>query len=409
MTLTLISFLSPKEKQGKGAHEILLSELEKYFTLKIVDHSLIDTLDPNEFKLIFLKSGGVEHLVTQQFHKLPLPAIFLTDGQYNTLSAALEISAWYRTKGLKAEILHGDLPAIVRRIQLLNRNFTVRKLLNGLRIGVIGSPGPWLVASHVDYLLTKQRWGVEHVDIPLERVIALYEQISNKQVDASCAAIASQALACRETTPEAMLKSMRVYRAIRQICQEEQLSAVTLNCKKLHALTDTTGCLTLSMLNDEGIVAGCEGDLQSLFTMLLIRIITGKSSFIGNVAQVFPSSNDIIMSHCTVGFKQTEQFILRSHMETDSSISIQGILPTGDVTIVKCGGECLDEYYLSSGTLIENTNYLSMCRTQFKVHLDTPVDYFLKNAIGNHHILVRGNYVDTLNEFFQSYTCRRIG
>ena len=25
--------------------------------------------------------------------------------------------------------------------------------------------------------------------------------------------------------------------------------------------------------------------------------------------------------------------------------------PTGDVTIIKCGGECLDEYYLSTGTL----------------------------------------------------------
>ena len=54
----------------------------------------------------------------------------------------------------------------------------------------------------------------------------------------------------------------------------------------------------------------------------------------------------IILAHCTIGIAQTEQFIIRNHFETESGIGIQGILPTGDVTIVKCGGECLDEYYL---------------------------------------------------------------
>ena len=65
-------------------------------------------------------------------------------------------------------------------------------------------------------------------------------------------------------------------------------------------------------------------------------------------------------------------------------------MPTGHVTLVKCGGECLDEYYLSTGTLTENTNYLNMCRTQVRVKLDTPAEYFLRNPLGNHHIMVQG-------------------
>lgn len=38
-----------------------------------------------------------------------------------------------------------------------------------------------------------------------------------------------------------------------------------------------------------------------------------------------------------------------------------------------------DEYYLSTGTLTENTNYINMCRTQVRVKMNTPADYFLKN------------------------------
>ena len=408
MNLTLITFSSKSEILSDSAHVTLLSELEQYFTLQFIHYTEIDQVDKNEFTIIFIESDCVEHLIAQQFHNLPLPAIFLTDGHHNSLSAALEISAWYRAKGLKAEILHGDLTNLVRRIQILHRNFAVRRHLSGQRIGVIGTPASWLVASHVDYLLTKQRWGIEHVEIPLKRVVDHFQHISDNEVGASCAAIASQALACQEGSPEDMLKAMKIYRAIRNICVEEGLSAVTINCKKLYALTGSTACLAIAMLNDEGIVAGCDGDLQSLFTVMVSYLLTGQSGFIGNISQVNTQTNNILMSHCTVGFKQTEHYIIRNHFETESSISIQGILPTGDITLVKCGGECLDDYYLSTGTLIDNTNFLNTCRTQVQIHLDTSAHYFLKKAIGNHHILLQGNHETVLHEFFQANTCLRI-
>ena len=119
-------------------------------------------------------------------------------------------------------------------------------------------------------------------------------------------------------------------------------------------------------------------------------------------------TNEIVLAHCTVGIAQTEQYIIRSHFETEMGIGIQGILPTGHVTLVKCGGECLDEYYLSTGTLTENTNYINMCRTQVRIKLDTPAEYFLKNPLGNHHILIQGNYEILLDEFLQANRCKRV-
>ena len=44
-------------------------------------------------------------------------------------------------------------------------------------------------------------------------------------------------------------------------------------------------------------------------------------------------------------------------------------------TLLKIGGESLDEYYLNTGTLTENTNYINMCRTQIRVRLHDSVDY----------------------------------
>lgn len=410
MVINLITFASQLHKQAsvRSSHELILTELEKYFTVNFIDYQDIAKLTPDDFSILFIATGGVERLVIQHFESLPRPAIILADGMQNSLAAALEISSWLRGRGMKSEILHGELSEIIKRIFVLHGNFMAQRSLFGMRIGVIGTPSGWLIASNVDYLLAKRRWGVEYTDVSLERIYEYYNRITDDEVGESCALIAGKALACREASPEDMIKAMRLYRAIRKIVDEDRLSAITLSCFRLIEQTGTTGCLALALLNDEGIIAGCEGDLQSVFTMLAAKVLTGKPSFMANPSMINARTNEIILAHCTVGITQTEQFIIRNHFETESGIGIQGILPTGDVTVVKCGGECLDEYYLSTGTLVENTNYINMCRTQARIKMNTPAEYFLRNPLGNHHIMLHGNYEQLLDEFLQSAGCRRI-
>jgi L-fucose isomerase-like protein len=406
----LITFSSVLQKQISiyKMHETMLSELEKFFTIEIVDYKELYTLAEDDFKLVFIATGGTEKYFVRNFEFLPQPVILLTNGMQNSLSASLEISYWLQCKGLKSEILHGDIKTIVHRIQIHYNNFEAQKAIRGKRIGVIGTPCSWLIASSVDYLLTKRRWGIEFLNIPIENVTNRYDLISEDEVGEQAAIIAGKALACREATPEDMIKAMRVYKAIKQICEKEKLVAITLNCYKLINLLGTTGCLALSLLNDEGILAGCEGDLQSIFTFLAINAVTGRTPFMANPIQISLKSNEMVFAHCSVSTKLTEQFIIRSHFESNTGVSIQGILPAGDVTIVKCGGECLDEYYVTSGRLLENTNYINVCRTQIRVKLDSPVDYFLRNPIGNHHMIILGNYEKQLNAFFASNNCKRI-
>lgn len=410
MVINLITFASILHKQAsiRSSHEVILTELEKYFTVRFIDYQDIDKLSPDDFSILFIATGGVERLVIQHFEQLPRPAILLADGMQNSLAAALEISSWLRARGMKSEILHGELTETIKRIFVLHSNFKAQRRLVGMRIGVVGTPSSWLVASNVDYLLAKRRWGIEYTDIPLERIYQYYEQTTDDEVGEACAVLAGKALACREAEPEDLIKAMRLYRALKRVVEEERLSALTLSCFRMMEQTGTTGCLALALLNDEGIVAGCEGDLQSVFTMLAAKVLTGQAAFMANPSMINARTNEVILAHCTIGTRQAEQFIIRNHFETESGIGIQGILPTGDVTIVKCGSESLDEYYLTTGTLVENTNYINMCRTQVRVKLGSSADYFLKTPLGNHHIMLHGNYEKLLDEFLQANACKRI-
>lgn len=103
-----------------------------------------------------------------------------------------------------------------------------------------------------------------------------------------------------------------------------------------------------------------------------------------------------------------DQFIIRNHFETETGIVIQGILHPGGITMIKCAGECLDEYFVSTGQLIENTNYINACRTQARIKLDKSVDYFMRNPLGNHHIILMGDHEKVIHEFMQLNSCKLV-
>ena len=410
MEINLIAFTSElnKPESIRQAHEILLSEIEKYFTLHLIPPTQLNKLDKQAFNIVFIASGGTEGQFMQCFEQLPHPLILLTDGLQNSLAAALEITAWARQRGLRAQVIHGNPQKVIIDLMKVHHIWKSIHELRKKRIGVIGVPSSWLIASNVDYLLAKRRWGITYTDIPLQRVYDIYDTIKEEEIGEEASAFAARALACREGTPQDLLNAMRLYKAIKQICTEEKLDAITLSCFTLINKLHTTGCLALSLLNDDGILAGCEGDLQSIFTLLAAKTVTGQTGFMANPSLINETNNELVLAHCTIGTKLTEKFIIRNHFETQSGIAIEGLLPTGDITLVKCGGECLDEYFVSSGQLVENTNYVNACRTQVRVTLDTPVSYFFRNPIGNHHILLPGCHANVLNDFFQRNGCHQM-
>ena len=96
-----------------------------------------------------------------------------------------------------------------------HKAFAAQREVRGKRIGVVGYSSPWLVASNVDYLLAKRRWGIEFIDIPMEEVYCLFYQIKDDDIGYEASVFANRAIACREGTPEDLLKAMRLYQAVK--------------------------------------------------------------------------------------------------------------------------------------------------------------------------------------------------
>ena len=404
MKLNLITFassLASRESIFTDHHELLDAIAERYDVRYIFPEELDKPL-PEGATMVLVGSGGVEEMVKANIDRLPPYVMLIADGLKNSLAASLEILSWMRQNGRHGRVLHGPIEFIMQGIDDYALAQKTVNELKGKRVGVIGKPSGWLIASNVDYAAMHERWGIEMVDVPLDEVVKGYEAIGDNEVQDLADEFINKAVGILEPSRDEVVKAMRLYRSVKGIVERYRLDAFTLNCFDLIPTTHTTGCVALALLNQEGIPAGCEGDEQTLLTMLAVQAATGEMTFMANPSKILDNAaHEMVFAHCTIAPAMTDRYIVRDHYESLSGVAVEGVFDPMDMTVVKCGGAGMERYFISKARLLECTTNPNMCRTQLHLRLDEPLDYFLERSIGNHHVIVRGDHVKKLETILQ--------
>ena len=347
--------------------------------------------------LIYVRTGGTEgifkELLPDLLEKSNRPFYLLTSGKSNSLAASMEILSFLRQNNVNGEIIHGRKEYINSRIRLLAKVEEAKGKMNGCRLGVIGKPSDWLISSYVDYGIVKQRLGIELVDIPIDELLdtlaGIPEEFTSESSD-------------REIIRKSLPGANRIYKALRDIIDKHQLQGFTLRCFDLLNTVRNTGCLALAKLNSEGFVAGCEGDVPAMLSMKIIQSVTGQSGFQANPSTIDPETGEVLFAHCTIPLNMVERYEYDTHFESGIGVGIRGFMKEGAVTVFKVSGD-LSRSFIAEGTLVRNQSKPDLCRTQQIIQLSDKcqASYFLTNPIGNHHIIISGNYKSLLEEILR--------
>ena len=322
--------------------------------------------------LIYVRTGGTEGIFLRQLptllEKSRQPFYLLTSGKSNSLAASMEILSYLRQKGIQGEILHGSNAYITGRIATLGRVAEARQQLVGKRLGVIGKPSDWLISSGADYDVVRERLGIELVDISMQELLDPIDDCT-------------------------------IYEGLKKVICAHQLNGFTLRCFDLLTALKNTGCLALAKLNSEGYVAGCEGDVPAMLSMMIARSLTGVSGFQANPARINPDTGELLFAHCTIPLDMVEHYELDTHFESGIGVGVRGYMKEGPVTLFKVSGD-IKRSFVAEGMLVGNTAEPDLCRTQQVIQLSDPsqASYFLTNPIGNHHIVIPGHIGSLLEE-----------
>lgn len=347
-----------------------------------------------DLSLIFVRTGGTEGLFKELLPQLEgmsrQTILLLTSGKSNSLAASMEILSYLRQEGLRGEILHGS-PAYIRsRLESLAVVEDARRFLAYTTLGVIGKPSDWLIASGVDKDVVFDRLGISFQYIPMEELMDEYSSLKD-EIQESREAVGEAYSGQPTNVKEAVPGAYRIYKALRTIANDYGLVGLTIRCFDLLTSVHNTGCLALARLNSEGIVAGCEGDIPAMLSMMIGRAVTGFSGFQANPSSIDPESGEIVFAHCTVPLDMVSSFGLDTHFESGIGVGIRGHIPEGPVTVFKVSGD-LSRHFVCEGELVRNESKPDLCRTQVVLRLPSAAtEYFLTEPIGNHHIILPGH------------------
>ena len=367
---------------------------------------------PHSKTICFIATGGTEEIFMNYYEVLPRPVLLLSDGLHNSFAASMEIKTFLSQHGIVSTLFNAPLdysPDFFTSLEqalfggagmadtltpaepLPKFSKSVLRAFEKTRIGLIGGASGWLIASGIDRETVEKTYGACFQDIDLQELESGFAAVAEDDPAVEKVCSRMEAFLTGDRTRDDLREAARMYLTLKALCVKYNLKALTLKCFGILNSCRTTACLALSLLNDEGIVSGCEGDIPSLWTMLYARYVFNQPAFMANPASSNRKECTVDFAHCTIPLAMVHGYRLPSHFESQTGIGIAGSVPSGRYRILKISGEALDQYYETTGDLIMNTNVPQRCRTQIRFRFDSEEEFdrFFRISKGNHIILCR--------------------
>lgn len=175
------------------------------------------------------------------------------------------------------------------------------------------------------YLTTlKDVFGIEFIHMSSEEMNKLYEAVDDKSAKSIAKRWIDGAIRVDGPNDEEILKSARLYLAIKKAMGDTGANAVSVNDRFVlnwlewtHTVTEeaikvaaeakfTAGALKIlpcmpnsQLMDEEGISVGPEGDLDAAVTNLLMRDLTGRPGWVYE-PDLSPSTGQLIYFHCCI-------------------------------------------------------------------------------------------------------------
>lgn len=237
------------------------------------------------------------------------------------------------------------------------------------KILYVGGPHGTLPARSADTV--RQRLGCDLLSVGVPEVIDAHQAVDLKAAEAEAESYwLKPARKIVEPSRDEIVKSARMYLAMKDLMIRKQARAITIHCLGGIPINKLGyPCLGFSKLNDLGMVGACEADMDSTLTMLMFSYAFGKPGFISD--PLFDvSRNAMIHAHCLAPTRmdgpqgERHPFTIRTHRDDNRGASLEVELRVGQE--ITCAKLCnADTMLLSAQKIVEIPDFDDRgCRTQ---------------------------------------------
>ena len=129
------------------------------------DIELVENATDSLFSIVFIETGGSEQVFVKEADKLAHPVILLSHCKNNSLPACFEIKTYLDSQKIDCILLFGDEKECAGQIRKVTELFSNASKIRNSKLGVIGEPSDWLIASKVDYEEVKKKFNTSIYEV----------------------------------------------------------------------------------------------------------------------------------------------------------------------------------------------------------------------------------------------------
>jgi len=256
--------------------------------------------------------------------------VIVADELYSGSGGLLRVHSLSRKEHLPiVGVASSDFQDIIDAVRL----FGVMKAMRQANILVIADGETWgarqEVLSHV-----LDTFGTRAEQMSSDALKTYYERTDAEEAEHWKDKWTREALKVVEPDGAEILRSARMYLALRAAMRDAEADAVTVDCLGLYygGKLFAYPCLGFFQLNNEGSTGVCEADVDSTLTQLLIRYLTGRPGYVSDPV-IDTATGQIIYAHCVATNRVfgphglANPYVIRSHAEDGKGASVQSLLP----------------------------------------------------------------------------------
>jgi hypothetical protein len=365
--LVPIYFNSPDDPdfsaQLQKLHELLADVAE------LLDPVQLGENLPDADGVIFPQMLGDAYRQLEEIKKLPQPLLIVTS-EFGTVSMwDWEINSYLTAKGIKV-----IGPTNLEKTKQICRAFALKRRLKHSKL-LVYQDNPASGGGKQDAIFKRFYWWESESIQAIENKYGVsVVKKSFKQLGQDARSISDEAAQkvweerkahtpTGRITQRAILSAVKIYMAVkRDLDQDPNIIAVGINCLNESMFSETTPCLAWNLLyEDQRMVWGCEADLVSMLTKVLIGktlevpfMMTNLYPFQMGYAALkhenipnFPEvdgapENYLLAAHCGYLGVVPQSFSTEWKLQAkvlaivdDNATAIDARLPEGDITLVK--------------------------------------------------------------------------
>ncbi len=271
----------------------------------------------------------------------------------------------------------------------------------GKRVVCIGGPSGWGQGGRKAPQLSRDIWKLDlqtvaYPDLAERIKRARQDDALVKRAHAAAERYLKQKNVSLETKREFVLNSFVLTEVFRDLLDEAKTDTITVNnCMgTIMPMSETTACLPLSLLNDEGYLAFCESDFVVIPSGILLHYIAGTPVFLND--PTYPHDGMVTIAHCTAPRRMDgahdEPVRLLTHFESDYGAAPKVEMRKGQITTNIVPDFDLKQWIGFTGNVIDNP-FLHICRSQTDISINGDTEKLAEEMRGFHWMMCYGDYM----------------